>query len=134
MFFIGTFILSYPFDHKPPQISDIPNHMRIQPNQIKYTDCNTYGQSYIQIIIPYGSNKLPIKELSLSDPLFFSKLDNKVNIFTTLLVDKATPTISNKNPFLYFSQFSPPFSALTCSQNRPYNPHSHVLPLYLSNF
>ena len=45
-----------------------------------------------------------------------------------------TPAISAKNPVLYFSQFSPPYSTLTCSQNHPYNPHQHSLPLYLNNF
>ena len=62
-----------------------------------------------------------------------SKLDNTVNsnsifhesmmnylqngrcsfIFTTLLMHSTTPTNSTKNPFLYFSQLSPPYSILT---------------------
>ena len=37
-----------------------------------------------------------------------------------------TPIISNKNSFLYFSQFSHPYSTLTCSQNHPYKPHSSI--------
>ena len=32
-------------------------------------------------------------------------------------------TISTKNPSFYLSQFSPPYSTLTCSQNRHYNSH-----------
>ena len=63
---------------------------------------------------------------------FLSKLDNMVNNsifntkyaefftkwwvllhFTTLLMHTTTPAISSKNPFLYFSQLSPPFSSLT---------------------
>ena len=30
-------------------------------------------------------------------------------------------TITTKNPFFYFSQFSSPYSTLNCSQNRPFN-------------
>ena len=33
-------------------------------------------------------------------------------IFTTLLVHTTTPKISTKNPFLHFSQFSPPYFPL----------------------
>ena len=35
-------------------------------------------------------------------------------IFTILLVHTTTSTISTKNLFLYFSQFSPPYSSYTC--------------------
>ena len=37
----------------------------------------------------------------------------------TFLVHATTSKISTKNPFLYFSQFSPPNSTLTCS-HQPY--------------
>ena len=47
-------------------------------------------------------------------------------LFTTLLLYTTTHAISNKNPFLYFSQFSP--------QNHPCNPTNNFLPPYLSNF
>ena len=49
-------------------------------------------------------------------------------------VSKTTTKFSTKKPFFYFSQFSPPYSTFTCSQNHPYNPQKHSLPLYLSNF
>ena len=66
-----------------------------------------------------------------------SKLDNTVNsssIFnkkhaTSLqngrcsLIFTTIPYFSTKNPLLSFSQFSPPYSTLTCLQNYPYNPH-----------
>ena len=42
--------------------------------------------------------------------------------------------ITTKNPFFYFSQLSPPYSTLNCSQNFPFNPHQQFLSLYLSNF
>ena len=42
-------------------------------------------------------------------------------IFTNLFLHTINATISTKKPFLYFSQFSPPYSTLTCSQNCPYN-------------
>ena len=51
-------------------------------------------------------------------------------LFTILFVLTTTLTISNENPFIYFSQFSTPYSTLTWSQNHPYN----SFPLYLSNF
>ena len=44
-------------------------------------------------------------------------------IFRVLFVQAITPTFSTKNPFLYFSQFSPPYSTLTYSQIHPYSPH-----------
>ena len=42
--------------------------------------------------------------------------------------------IFKQNLYLYFTQFSPPFFTLTSSQNHPYNPHQHSLPLYFRNF
>ena len=53
-----------------------------------------------------------------------------------LVVHTTTSTISTKNSFLYFIQFSPPYSILTCylSQNHPYNLHKHSIPLYLRDF
>ena len=53
-------------------------------------------------------------------------------IITTLLVHTINATISSKNQFFYFSQFSP--CTLTCSPNHLYNPRSHSLPLYFNNF
>ena len=44
-------------------------------------------------------------------------------IFRALFVQTITSTFSTKNPFLYFSQFSLPYSTLTRSQIHPYNPH-----------
>ena len=55
-------------------------------------------------------------------------------IITTLLVHRTASSISTENPFLYFSQFLPPYSTLTCSQNHPYSSHYDSLSLYLSNF
>ena len=55
-------------------------------------------------------------------------------IITTLLVHNTTSSISTENPFFYFSQFLPPYSTLTCSQNHPYNSQYHSFSLYLSNF
>ena len=99
--------------------------------------------SYIKIVTPNGSNTLPIKKLSLYEPLHFqfkitrstaipSSIQSMLNslqnsrcsfIFTTLLVHTTTPAIFAKNPFRYFSQISPLYPTLTCSQNHPYNPH-----------
>ena len=84
---------------------------------------------------------LPIKKLSLLEPVLLqgkitrstatlysiqSMLNSLENgrcsfIFTSLVVH-TTPIISTKNAFLYFSQFSSPYSTLTCSQNHPYKP------------
>ena len=50
------------------------------------------------------------------------------------VVHPTTSTISTKNQFLYFSQFSHPYSTLPCSQNHHYNTHYHSLSLFLSNF
>ena len=55
-------------------------------------------------------------------------------IIITLLVHNTTSLISTENPFFYFSQFLPPYSTLTCSQNHSYNSHYHSLSLYFSNF
>ena len=57
-----------------------------------------------------------------------SKLDNMVNnksIFFSQPYLCIQPTLQSppKNPFFYFSQFSPPYSAFTSSQNHSYNPH-----------
>ena len=54
-------------------------------------------------------------------------------IFVTLFTQTTAHIISTKNLFLYFSQFSPTYLTLTCSQNHPYNPHQHSLFLYLRN-
>ena len=82
----------------------------------------------MQIIIPYGSNTLPIKKLKPEESLLFqsqttgsattlSSIQSMLNfllngrcslIFTTLLMHTTTP-----NSSLYFSQFSPPYSTLT---------------------
>ena len=35
-----------------------------------------------------------------------------------------------KNPFFYFSQFSPPYSTLTWSQNHPYNPFRYISAIF----
>ena len=117
MFFSGFPTLSYP----------------IQPNattSIGYT--KPYGNSsqsnllssYLQIIIPYESNTLLIKKLSLQELLFLqskttwstnalfliqSMLNSLRNgrcsfTFRTLLVNTTSPTISNRKPLLYFSQ------------------------------
>ena len=57
-----------------------------------------------------------------------SMLNSKQNgrcsfIFITQLVHASTPTISTKNPLLNFSQFSSPYSFLTCSQDHLYKSH-----------
>ena len=82
------------------------------------------SSSYLQIIIPYESNTLLIKKLSLQEPLFLqskttwsttalfwiqSMLNSLRNgrcsfTFRTLLVNTTSPTISNRKPLLYFSQ------------------------------
>ena len=75
-----------PFDHAPPKVLNIQNHM--PQNGAKFL--------YKMVGAP-----------SFSQPhLCMNYLE-----------------ISPKNPFLYFSQFLPPYSALTCSQNHPYNLH-----------
>ena len=93
---------------------------------------------------------LPIKKLSLLEPVLLqgkitwstatlysiqSMLNSLENgrcsfIFTSLVVH-TTPIISTKNTFLYFSQFSSPYSTLTCSQNHPYKPTNTPF-LYIS--
>ena len=57
------------FGHTPPQVLDIPKHMPSQINQIYY-------QRFIQIIILYGSNTLPIKKLSHQEPLSFKVIQH----------------------------------------------------------
>ena len=64
MFFIGFLFRPTSLSHTPPKVLDIPNHMPSKINQIYY-------QWYIQIIILYGSNTLPIKKLSHEEPLSF---------------------------------------------------------------
>ena len=54
-------------------------------------------------------------------------------IFVTLFTQTTAHIISTKNLFLYFSQFSPTYFTLTCSQNHPYNPHKYSRFLYLRN-
>ena len=103
-----------------PKVLDIPNHM---PSQA------------IQIMIPYESNTLPIKKLTLWEPLLFqsyttrsittlcsiqSVLSSQENgwcffIFTTLLAHTTFPITSTQNPFSHFNYFSPRYSALSCS-------------------
>ena len=92
----------------------------------------------------------PIKKLSLLEPVLLQgkitrstatlySIQSMLNsleigrcsfIFTSLVVH-TTPIISTKNTFLYFSQFSSPYSTLTCSQNHPYKPTSTPF-LYIS--
>ena len=71
------------------------------------------------------------KQLSLQ-----CKMIGAPSFFTTLLVDATTPTIPTNNPFLYCSQFPPPYitSPLHILPHYPYNPHQHSLPIYLSHF
>ena len=84
---------------------------------------------------------LPIKKLGLLEPVLLQSkitrstatlysVQSMLNflengrcsfIFTSLVV-YTIPIISTKNTFLYFSQFSSPYSTLTCSQNHPYKP------------
>ena len=45
---------SIPFNHKPPQVLDIPNHMQSQSQ-------SNFLSRYIQMIIHYGSNPIPSK-------------------------------------------------------------------------
>ena len=64
----------------------------------------------------------------------YTKLSTNLSlIFTTLLAHTTTPTISNKNLFLYFSQFSPSYPTLTCLQNHPWKLHWHYLSPYSGN-
>ena len=51
-----------------------------------------------------------------------------------ILYKLVASTIFTKKPSLYFSQFSPPYSTATCSQNHPYKLHWHSLSPYPGNF
>ena len=91
----------------------------------------------MQIIIPYGSNthqkdeSLSVASLakvenmansnSIQSMLNYPRNVRRLFIFTTLLAHTANAAISAKKQFLYFRQFSPPYSTLTCAQNHPYN-------------
>ena len=100
-----------PFYHAPTQVLDIPNRISIQVNQICYQA--TCRSEYL---LNTWLNTPPIKELS-------------------------TSTISNKNPFLYFSQFSPHYSTLvhkiilTVRTNMPFHYTSVIfhLPIFAYN-
>ena len=58
------------FDQTPPQVLDIPKHVPNQSNVLS---------SYVQIIISYESNMLPIKKPESLRTTSLSKLDNTVN-------------------------------------------------------
>ena len=118
------------FDYTP-QIFDIRKHMPIQTTQIQL--CTNHIKFWFKHTTHQKAESLWAN--------FFSKLDNVENnnsifstkceeilqnfrrslIFKTLLEHTTIPTISTKNPLLHFSQFSPPFFPLSCSQNHPYN-------------
>ena len=58
-------------------------------------------------------------------------------IFTTLLVHTTNPTIYTKNLLYYLSQFSPPYSTVTCSQiilQSPKTIPSSIPQQFLSSF
>ena len=64
IFFIGLLILSYPIQ---PYVTARIKYTKPYPNSSQ----PNLISSYIQIIMPYRSNKLPIRKLSLKKPLVF---------------------------------------------------------------
>ena len=129
MFFISFPILSYPI-------------------QSQATASTGYAKPYaksnqINLLAGYMGVKHATHEKgeSLRAPSL-SKLDNTVNSFSIFnakyvhykmvgtpsfsqpyLCIQINATISTKNPSFYLSQFPPPYSTLTYSQNHHYNSH-----------
>ena len=96
--------------------------IRFTKSYVKPSQLNLLS-SYIQIMIPYGSNMLPIKKLSLYEPLLWM-LNYLQNvrwsfIFTSHLVDTTNAAVFTKKQFLLFIQFSLLYFTITCSQNHP---------------
>ena len=96
-----------------------------------YTDYNTL---WIKQATHQKADSLTTLSSIQSNTKYAKFSDRHSSIFTTLLVHTTNTTISTKNPFVCFSQFSPHYFTLTCSKIHLYNPHQISLPLYLSNF
>ena len=120
--------------NSPPQVLDIPKH------HYKYWIYQTIFQAKpIKFIIKLYTYHITLwvklATHQKCSAACLSKLDNMVNnislliqsmlnslkngrlflIFTTPLLHTTTPIISIENQFLYFSQFSPPYSTITYS-------------------
>ena len=123
MLFIIFPILSYQVFHMP-KVLDIPTHMSIcQEKPLKFT-INLYTDHkylWVKHTTHPKAESLRAGSLSVLDnivnnnPIFNVKCDEfSTNWyeFFNLLLHVTTPTISIKNPFLYFSKFSPLYSLL----------------------
>ena len=117
-----------PFDQTPPQVLDIPNHLPSPSKQV-------YHKAIYRSWYFMGQTHYPSQSWVFKSGASLSKLDNTVNntssiqstlnslqngecffVFATLLKHTITRAISTRILFLYFSQFSTPYSTLTCSK------------------
>ena len=143
-----------PFDHMRSQVLDIPNYMPSQANQIYYQAIYTSWYLWVKYANHQKPESLRVSSFSQlnktvdNNPIFntqYAEFSTKWEVllhFTALLKHTTTPIISTKNPHLYFSQFSPLYSILTCSQiiftiptNTPflYNSARFQLPIFTYN-
>ena len=119
MFFICFPFLSYPI--RPNTTTSIGyTKPHAEPSQ------SNLSSTCKQIIIPYGSNTLPIKKPELLITTSLSSLANTVN--SNSIFNTKYAKFSKK--WFVFLHFQNP----TCVYNRPYNLHQKSIPLLQSTF